>query len=198
MNRKRRLFAMTILVALLLVTGALALAAGRASASADPTVLEFDVAQDHTRFVSDETPVHDDGLPAYGNEFVTQGYLYPAGTLDCSDGTCNGALADGSPEFPNLVLGEWSCWGHFVGDGAHTQTGPVVVTTQNYSIGETPGARTVVTAGYELADIGVPFKRAIVGGTGVYQFARGQQTQTVLGVSDNGLPALRVELTVRR
>ena len=35
-------------------------------------------------------------MPAYGNPFVTEGYLYPSGTL----GGSNGVLPDGRPEFP--------------------------------------------------------------------------------------------------
>ena len=44
--------------------------------------LAFDVAEDMTRFVFAEQPVHEDGMPAYGNPFITQGYIYPAGTLE--------------------------------------------------------------------------------------------------------------------
>jgi hypothetical protein len=42
-------------------------------------VLRFDIAEDPTRFVFSKEHVHPDGLPAYGNFFVTQGYLYPEG-----------------------------------------------------------------------------------------------------------------------
>jgi hypothetical protein len=65
------------------------------AAQAQPLV-RFDVAEDHTRFVFAPTPVHDDGLPAYGNPFVTQGYIYEAGTLD---GGVEGVNPDGSPVF---------------------------------------------------------------------------------------------------
>ena len=45
----------------------------------------FDVAEDHTRFIFDESgPLHDEGMPAYGNAFVTQGH--PEGVLDGADG----------------------------------------------------------------------------------------------------------------
>ena len=43
--------------------------------------MEVDIAENGRRFVFDEAPVFDDGMPAYGNPFVTQGYIYPAGTL---------------------------------------------------------------------------------------------------------------------
>ena len=40
---------------------------------------EFEVAEDATRFAFDDEPVFDDGMPGYGNPFVTQGYIYEAG-----------------------------------------------------------------------------------------------------------------------
>ena len=83
--------------------------------------IKFDVAEDATRFVFDEEPVDEDGLPEYGNSFVTQGYIYPEGTLDGS----NGVKANGEPEFPNKVIGEWTCRGWFIGEGATTETGTV-------------------------------------------------------------------------
>lgn len=41
----------------------------------------FDVAEDLTRFVYAETQRFEDDMPAYGNAFVTQGYIYPAELL---------------------------------------------------------------------------------------------------------------------
>ena len=154
------------------------------AAAEDVEVIEFEVAENgYQRFAADETPVfEEDGLPAYGAEFITQGYLYPPGTLTCdADGICNGVLEDGSPEFPDKVLGEWSCWGYHIGDGAHTLTGPGVITNQVFSFGDTPGAKTIASIGYELVDFNVPVSRAIIGGSGDYRIARGEQVQEVLG-----------------
>jgi hypothetical protein len=139
--------------------------------------LAFDIAEDATRFVFDETRTHPDGSPAYGSSFITQGYLYPAGTV----GGSNGVLPDGSPEFPELVLGEWTCRGTFVSDGAHTVTGPWVVTTQLFSFGDAAGRVTLVTEGYEIADVGERVKRAVTGGTGRLRQASGQSAQQLLG-----------------
>ncbi|MGH3442545.1 MAG: hypothetical protein ACRDUY_11005 [Nitriliruptorales bacterium] len=155
-------------------------------------VLRFDVAEDPTRFVFAPTPVDADGLPAYGNYFITQGYLYPEGTLNGSDGV----LPDGRPEFPDKVLGEWTCWGSHVGEGAKTKTGPIVVTTQLYRLGDRAGDRTVVTEGYELADVGVPVKRAITGGTGRFRSAGGEQVQRLLGFGASNGVKLRVTLRI--
>jgi hypothetical protein len=60
----------------------------------------FDVAEDHTRIFMAAEPVHENGMPAHGNAFVSQGYIYPAGTL--ADGAV-GVLEDGRPAFPDLV-----------------------------------------------------------------------------------------------
>jgi hypothetical protein len=41
--------------------------------------IKFDVAENGTRFVFDEAPVHEGTtppMPAYGNPFITQGYIY--------------------------------------------------------------------------------------------------------------------------
>lgn len=158
-----------------------------ASVTSEDGVLRFDVAEDGTRFVFAEQPVHDDGMPAYGNAFVTQGYIYPEGTLD---GT-NGVLADGSPEFPEQVLGEWTCRGWFIGDGAHTTTGQWVITTQVYAFEDA----ILVTDGYELADIDVPAPRAITGGTGPYASVSGDGEQTLLGFNATEGANLRYALT---
>jgi hypothetical protein len=186
-----------VLLALAAVTVAASAYAARTDADAEaakspPQVLRFDVAEDPTRFVFAPTPVDADGLPAYGNYFITQGYLYPEGTLNGSDGV----LSDGRPEFPDKVLGEWTCWGSHVGDGAKTKTGPIVVTTQLYRLGKQAGDRTVVTEGYELADVGVPVKRAITGGTGRFRSAGGEQVQRLLGFGASNGVKLRVTLRI--
>jgi hypothetical protein len=157
------------------------------------TGLAFDVAEDFTRFVFDENIVHAGGEPAYGGTFITQGYIYPAGTLD---GT-NGVLADGSPEFPDLVLGEWTCQGWFVGNGMSTESGPVAITTQIFQFGEEYGGETVVTTGYEPSELLVPVKRAITGGTGQYLDVRGEVVQQLLGMTDTMAVNLRFEFHTR-
>ena len=134
-------------------------------------MLRFDVAEDGTHFVFDPDLTDGDGMPGYGTSFVTHGYLYPAGTLSES----NGVNADGSPEFPDQVLGEWICRGWFVGEGMRTTTGAIVVTSQLYSFGDTPGEAMISSDGYELADVGVEIARAITGGTGSFVGAGGER-----------------------
>lgn len=148
-----------------------------AAVTADEGVLRFDVAENATRFVFGPDLLHDDGLPAYGAWFVTQGYIYPAGTLD----ETNGVNPDGSPEFPDQVLGQWLCRGVFIGDGAHTTSGSWVVTTQTYNFGSVDGEATIVSDGHEVADIGVTIDRAVIGGTGPFADAGGTATQSLIG-----------------
>ena len=40
-----------------------------------------EVCENGSRFIPDGDPLFEDGLPAYGNEFITEGFIYPAGTL---------------------------------------------------------------------------------------------------------------------
>jgi hypothetical protein len=161
-------------------------------AANEPTIVKFDVSESGSRFVFDEAPVFDNGLPAYGNAFVTEGYIFPHGYLD----TNQGVGEDGQPVNPEDVIGRWTCRGWFVGDGANTVTGPWVITTQLYDLGESPGSLTLVTDGLELVDKGVPGARAVSGGTGAYQLARGQALQTLLGHNTSEGVDLRFEITV--
>lgn len=141
-------------------------------------VIEIEVAENGTLFrVDPDLAFEDDGLPARGSTFVAEGYIYPKGTLTGA----NGVNEDGSPEFPDKVIGTWICYGIHVGDGAHTTTGPWVVSTQIYDFGDEYGAETIVSDGFELVDVGVPVMRAITGGTGSFNNARGEVEQVSHG-----------------
>lgn len=148
-----------------------------AAAFADP-LLMFDVAEDHTRFVFAPAPVHTDGMPAYGNPFVTQGYIYEAGTLNAGG---EGVNPDGTPAFPDRVIGTWNCDGYYVGDGAHTKTGTMIVSRQVFQFED---GGLIVSQGVELADYGVPMQRVITGGLGDYADLEAVLVQTNLGMSD--------------
>lgn len=165
--------------------------------------LIVDVAEDPSRFSFDTTgAVLEDGSPAYGNPFVTQGYIYPQGTLQNGD---SGVDSEGNPLYPERVIGEWTCRGVFVGEGMATVSGPVVNTTQLFSFYRSPGhdsnkltkAMSIVTEGFELADIGVPIKRAITGGTGRFLRASGEAKQELLGISEQFGVSLRIRLAIR-
>ena len=173
----------------------MSIASAAASSGADSTdTIEVDIAEDGTRFVIDEAPVFDDGFPAHGNPFVTQGYIYPAGTLTDS----NGVNPDGTPEFPDKVIGEWSCSGYFIGDGAHATEGAWVYTTQLFAFGDDAetGSETIVVTGYEGAEVGAIVTGAITGGTGDYATASGEAAQELIGINNPDLPTMGINKTV--
>jgi hypothetical protein len=189
----------------LVCTSALAFAAltGSAATAGDDRegvrhveVVRFDIAENGHRFSFDARPLHPNGSPAYGNEFITEGYIYLPNTLDNSS---RGVNPDGSPEFPDRVIGRWSARGWHVGNGGLTTEGPWVVTTQVFDFGPSVGIRSVITDGYETPEINVAIKRAITGGTGKYVAAKGEQTQWMLRFPNPtfGLNA-RIELRIQK
>ena len=177
----RMLFAVAVLVALV---------TGHELYAADP--IRFDVAEDPTRFAFDKGgPLVESGMPAYGNGFITQGYIYPHETLADDD---PGVDVNGNPLYPDKVIGEWTCYGYMVGEGADTPTGPWAITEQIYSFSEDAGNETIVSNGYELVDAHTPLYRAVTGGTGPYAGARGQVTQTLLAITNLHNVILRFEI----
>lgn len=183
---RNRLIKVFLLVAL--VMAGFGVVSVLAQDNADANVLSVDVAEDGGRFVFGQERLFEDGMPQYGTPFVTQGYIYPEGTLS---GT-NGVLANGLPEFPDLVLGDWTCYGYMIGDGARTQTGPWVISTQVYNFyGQ--DTSTIVTTGFELVDFDLPIDRAITGGTAGYRSVSGEQSQVLLGFTEQMGLNLRVK-----
>jgi hypothetical protein len=146
------------------------------------------VAEDLTRFVCAETERFEDDMPADGNAFVTQGYIYPAGTLD--DGV-KGTLADGSPTFPDKVIGTWTCDGCFVGEGMRTKSGTFVISRQVFQFAD---GDLLITQGPELMENGAPVARAVTGGTGDYAAVGPELVQVMLGMSDGYGTRLQMKL----
>ncbi len=182
-----------VLTAIAILAAGAVLIAIASRADAEPVQrysLAFDVAEDGTRFIFDEAPVHADGMPDGGNAFVTEGYIYEAGAI--ADGA--GVNADGTPTHPDRVIGSWYCEGHMLGDGAYAETGPWVISKQVFDLGPEAGSETIVSDGLELVDHEVEGFRAIVGGTGPYVTATGQQGQVLHGHNDSEGVQLSVEL----
>ncbi|MFV2054152.1 hypothetical protein [Aliiroseovarius sp. YM-037] len=161
---------------LLLATALASVAA--CDAYAAEVLQKFDVAEDHTRFAFADAPVHENGMPAHGNPFVTQGYIYPAGTLQ---GESSGVNEDGSAVYPELVLGTWTCDGWFVGEGGNTESGVWLISRQVFVFND---GDTVITQGTELADKGVFNARPITGATGDYADQDGVMMQKLLGFNE--------------
>jgi hypothetical protein len=207
MNRFRRT---SIIIGLFILFGAVVVPATYAALDerGRTDVVEFDVAEDGTRFIFNKDITFEDGLPADGSNFITRGYLYPKGTLACTSDGCNGLLITRDPqdqtkilkvepEFPDKVLGEWVCEGYMINDAAHATTGKWVVSTQLFEFKSVLGPQQLVTNGYELADFGVPIARAITGGTSFFSNARGSSEQTLLGFNPTMGATLRVTLNPR-
>ena len=79
-----------------------------------------------------------------------------------------------------------------------TDTGPLVITTQLYDLGDTPGDKTIISEGYELVDVGRTVKRAITGGTGKFSQVRGEAKQTLNGFNESMGFSLRLKLRVKK
>lgn len=169
----------------LLTSAALSLALGSLALADTPAA--FDVAEDHTRVFMADAPLHESGMPAHGNAFISQGYIYPAGTLAADTA---GVLPDGRPAFPDLVLGQWTCDGYFVGEGANATSGVWIISRQVFAF---DSGDTIVTQGTEIVDTGVENLRPITGATGAYAEASGGMVQTLLGFSEQ----MTVNITFR-
>lgn len=153
--------------------------ATQALASDEQILRAFDVAEDHTRFVFAPTPVDANGMPEHGNPFVAQGYVYPAGVL--ADGE-TGVNEDGSPTHPELVLGEWTCDGWFVGDAMATETGTFLISRQTVVLNS---GDVLISHGPEIVDPGMPQVRAVTGGTGSFAAHDGDLHQTFIEWSEH-------------
>jgi len=118
-----------------------------------------------------------------GDEFILQGYIYPEGTLN----ETNGINADGSAEFPELLLGTWTCsgWFEIVRDETVTPVGARTVQTFEFDMTNV-GENMLVTFGYEQFRGTDVFVRVVTGTSGVYGNNAGVQTQSVLGANASG------------
>lgn len=179
-----RLFKLLALLSLLLA----AVSGYTVLAQSGGETMRFEIAEDGNRFVFGQERLHEDGMPAYGTPFVTQGYIYPEGTLNGS----NGVLPNGEPEFPDQVLGTWTCYGYMIGDGAHTTTGEWVISTQVYQFED----GIIVTDGFEVADLDTAVSRAITGGTGEFVGVSGEQVQELRGFTEQMGVNLTVEFQI--
>jgi hypothetical protein len=171
---------------------ALALALPTAGAQAEET-FSVDVVADCNRFISEGKPhpIPEEELPVFGDYFMQEGLIYEGGTLaaNCEDGDGCGLNEDGTPEFPEAVIGKWTCYGSFVGNGAATAEGVWLYSTQVYEFEVeqiapnvfAPGAHALVSIGPERNDLNVPWDRAIAGGYGKFKRARGEVQQTKIG-----------------
>ena len=87
------------------------------------------------------------------------------------------------------MIGKWTCYGSFVGNGGATAEGVWLYSTQVYEFDVeqiapnvfAPGADALVSIGPERNDLDVPWHRAVSGGYGEFAGATGVVQQTKIG-----------------
>jgi hypothetical protein len=128
----------------------------------------------------------------WGDNFVITGYIYPAGTLTAN----NGVLPEGGPEFPELIIGIWTCRGWVLTERpTHINQATTTTFEFNLEINHVPnhadryGLDMFHTVGLEwtIGDVDAPtLSRAIIGGTGIFDREKGICYQHVLGTNVSG------------
>jgi hypothetical protein len=115
------------------------------------------------------------GTDSRGASFIVEGLIYRGGTIK---------EATGFDPFSRRAIGHWFCRGWFV---SHTERPlPHALTTQEFVLGmitpeQLSPPDTLVSSGLE----GGPavFHRAVIGGTGRYRHASGDQQERVIGTN---------------
>jgi hypothetical protein len=188
-NGVRRNFLVTLaaVVALAATPGYAQVYPGHLLPEHAPERIEFaiDVAEDMAKFVEPRVPVGTE--PLRGSFFVTEGRIYPAGTITAS----NSAMFD--PNAPGSV-GTWFCKGTFLVPGSQfDKAAAAVLSDQMYLLPD--DLRSIATTGTEGNGKAV---RAVIGGTGPFQGYVGEQHQEFLGFNKSGGVNLRVTIKLRR
>ena len=169
----------------------LLLTAGAVGAEIRKPTFTIDIAGDCNRFITEGKGHLDPALnPVFGDNFVQEGIIYEGGTFEanCPETLDCGLLEDGTPEFPDKVIGKWTCYGAFIGNGIATTEGAWIASTQVYEFGVeevaenvfTPGEHGLTSHGTERADF-EPWRRAVTGGFGRFKTVRGEIEQVKVG-----------------
>ncbi|HEY6361025.1 MAG TPA: hypothetical protein VIX63_07960 [Vicinamibacterales bacterium] len=184
LTRVGAILALTALAAL--TTGAPANASDDKRQGGPGTIIfTVDVAEDFSLF----TPTFvkpSDTQPERGSFFVTEGNIFPAGTIE----------GDGATFDPDSAgaLGRWFCRGtHLVSAAEFPTSARAVHTAQLYLLPDE--SRSLATDGVEG---NVPVLRALSGGTGVFRGYVGEQKQEMLGFNATGGVNLRVTFILRK
>lgn len=148
--------------------------------------IEFtiDVAEDMNKYVEHRTPAGVE--PVRGSQFVTEGNIYPAGTIP-------GKGEQFDPNTPGS-RGTWFCKGVFLVKGSEFDKSPrAVLSDQIYLL--RGDQHTIATTGAEGNGLAI---RAVTGGTGAFAGYAGEQRQQFLGFNRSGGVNLRVTITLRK
>ena len=155
--------------------------------NAEPIEFTVDVAEDRAGTFVPTFVKPEDTQPERGSFFVTEGRMFPAGTIQ----------GDGSDFDPYRSghIGWWIRRGTHMVSASEFQTASVwVSSSQLYVIGR-QGKEQIVTEGLEGAGT---FTRIVTGGAGNYVGFVGEQRQTFLGYNKTGGVNLRVTFILRQ
>jgi hypothetical protein len=153
--------------------------------SGNPLVFTVDVAEDFAKF--NPTLVKPtDTEPTRGSWFITEGNVYPAGTIQGPGDTFD-------PNTPGAI-GRWYCRGTHLVSASEIPAAPLWVdTAQLYFLPS--DEHSIVTDGLEGNGI---ILRAVTGGTGKFRGYFGRQQQQFLGFNTTGGVNLRVTFTLEK
>jgi len=188
--RRRRVAALAVATAALAATSGLQASGERFDKSPSTIVFTIDVAEDFSQFVPTKVKP-EDTQPERGAFFVTEGRIFPAGTIP----------KGGTPEAPNDFnpngpggIGTWFCRGtHLVSGTLFPVTARAVHTAQLFLM---PNERkSVSTEGVEGAGATV---RPVTGGTGPFAGYTGEQRQELIGFNATGGVNLRITFVLRK
>jgi hypothetical protein len=158
----------------------------RATRRREPIVFTVDVAEDLAgKFVPTFVkPEHTQ--PERGSFFVTEGRIFPAGTID----------GDGATFDPNQRghIGIWICRGTHLVAANEIPAAPLWVDTAQLFVLGRQGKEQLASEGVEG---GGTVTRIVTGGTGNYAGWVGEQRQTFLGFNPTGGVNLRVTFILR-
>ena len=153
-----------------------------------PERIQFtiDVAEDMNLFVEPRVPAGTE--PLRGSFFVTEGKIFPAGTIPVVGGD------QFDPSSVAGAIGTWFCKGTFLAKGSLFDKTPMAVLTDQLFL--LPNDKqSIATTGTEGS---APTVRAVVGGTGQYAGYTGEQRQEFLGFNKTGGVNLRLTVVLRK
>src|SRR6476646_3802298 len=154
----------------------------------DAGQIEFsiDVAEDMDLFAEPRVPTGAE--PLRGSFFVTEGKIFPPGTIPAANGS------EFNPKTTAGAIGTWFCKGTFLVKGSvFDKSATAVISDQLYLLAD--DKQSIATTGTEGAGVAV---RAVVGATGPYAGYTGEQTQEFLGFNKTGGVNLRVTVRLRK
>ena len=158
--------------------------AARRDRRPEPIVYTVDVAEDFGKFVPTLVKP-EDAEPKRGSFFVTEGRVFPAGTIQ----------GDGADFDPNRSghVGVWFCRGTHLVAGSEIPAASLWVSTAQLFVLGRQGLDQITTEGVEGAGTVL---RVVTGGAGNYVGFVGEQQQTFLGFNATGGVNLRVTFTL--